>query len=244
MISVCIATFNGEKYIQDQIRSILNQLNAEDEIIVSDNGSSDDTVQRIQGLRDSRIKILHKSIDLSMSKADNLTMNFQNALAVAKGDYIFLSDQDDVWLPTKVSSCLNALSGNMLVVHDCIVVDKDLNIIFDSYFDLINVGPGYWKNFIKMRYLGCCIAFRKELLNRVLPFVRGIAHDSWICLVNELLYGSYCLKEPLLKYRRHGLNASSASTRSSTSLWFKVKHRLPMLVKPLFRVIKNWIYVV
>lgn len=242
MISVCLATYNGAQYIEEQLKSILIQLAIDDEVIVSDNGSLDDTVLKIQNLKDDRIKIIHKSINPNITKADNVTMNFQNALAVAKGDYIFLSDQDDIWMPTKVSSCLNALAKSTLVVHDCMVVNKDLKIMYNSYFDLINVGSGFWKNFIKMRYLGCCIAFRKELLTSALPFVHGIAHDSWICLVNELQYSSYCLKEPLVKYRRHDFNASSASNASSTSLWFKLKHRIPMLFKPVFRVIKIWIY--
>ncbi|MDE5758415.1 MAG: glycosyltransferase, partial [Allobaculum sp.] len=92
MISVCIATYNGERYIETQIRSILDQLNEDDEIIISDDSSTDRTLDIIRSLNDSRIKLF------AGNKFHSRTFNFENALKQATGDFIFLSDQDDIWL--------------------------------------------------------------------------------------------------------------------------------------------------
>ena len=96
MISVCMAIYNGEKYIKEQIDSILMQLSNEDELVISDDSSNDRTLDIIAEYNDRRIKVLHHipAIGNSFVKAK---ANFENALSVAKGDYIFLSDQDDVW---------------------------------------------------------------------------------------------------------------------------------------------------
>ncbi|MCD8291094.1 MAG: glycosyltransferase, partial [Prevotella sp.] len=95
-VSVCIATYNGEKYIEEQIRSILSQLSDNDEVIISDDGSHDQTLSLIQSIGDKRIKIFQNE------GRHGFKYNFENTLKKVQGDYIFLCDQDDVWLPNKV----------------------------------------------------------------------------------------------------------------------------------------------
>ena len=115
MITVCIATFNGEKYIREQLNSILFQLSLQDEVIVSDDGSTDNTISIIKSFNDKRIKIIdgvHRH---------SPTLNFENALKEAKGDYIFLADQDDVWKDDKVKICLKWLQH-----YDCIISDAEV----------------------------------------------------------------------------------------------------------------------
>ena len=92
MISVCIATYNGEKYIKEQLLSILPQLGKKDEVIISDDHSTDNTLDIVKGLNDNRIKIVMNN------REKGYTSNFENALSYAIGDYIFLSDQDDIWM--------------------------------------------------------------------------------------------------------------------------------------------------
>ncbi|MEM7184509.1 MAG: glycosyltransferase, partial [Spirochaetota bacterium] len=111
MISVCIATFNGEKYIHEQLVSILQQLGTNDEIIISDDSSTDNTIKMIHAINDKRIKIYHNNVR-------NPIQNFENALRKAQGKYIFLSDQDDIWLETKISITIEHLQKYDLVVHD------------------------------------------------------------------------------------------------------------------------------
>ena len=104
-ISVCLATYNGEKYIKEQLDSILPQLSANDEIIISDDNSTDDTINIIRSLNDERIKIY-------VNKTKGIVKNFENALNNASGDIIFLSDQDDVWKNDKVKKILSAFSSD------------------------------------------------------------------------------------------------------------------------------------
>ena len=112
MISVCMATFNGEKYIKEQIQSILNQLSLDDEVIISDDGSSDKTLEVINHINDKRIKVF------TNTHKHGFTHNFENALNHANGEYIFLSDQDDIWAEEKVNKVMESLIYNDLVIHD------------------------------------------------------------------------------------------------------------------------------
>ena len=97
MTSVCMATYNGQKYLREQIESILCQLSANDELVISDDHSTDSTVDIIRSYGDSRIKMYANEL------TKGVTHNFENALNKSKGDIIFLADQDDVWLPNKIS---------------------------------------------------------------------------------------------------------------------------------------------
>ncbi|MDR0620012.1 MAG: glycosyltransferase, partial [Bacteroidales bacterium] len=122
-----MATYNGEKYIKEQLDSILCQLGMDDELIISDDGSTDKTLEIIQHYQEPRVKIL------SNVKRHSIIGNFENALIHAKGDYIFLADQDDVWTSDKVNVVLAALATTDLVVSDCTVVDGDLKCVIHSF---------------------------------------------------------------------------------------------------------------
>ena len=221
--SVCIATYNGEKYIEEQLVSILKQLNDTDEIIISDDDSSDNTLNIITKLQDSRIKIYK-------NPKKGIISNFENALNCATGNYIFLCDQDDVWLPHKVETIMPYLKEYDLVVSDCKMVDKDLQVTERSFFKIMHSGPGFWKNFVKNTYLGCCMAFKKEILNYVLPFPSNIAmHDIWIGLSVEIHGKPFFLNEPLVLYRRHNNNASPSGGKSKYPLSYRIRYRYYIL---------------
>ena len=224
MISVCIASYNGEKYIEEQLLSILCQLDVKDEIIVSDDSSTDNTLDKVKGLHDDRIKLFPRN------KFHSPIFNFENALKKANGDIIFLCDQDDIWLPNKVNVMVEQLKKFDLVVSDCKVVDGNLNILQDSFFASLNSGSGFCKNLIKNTYLGCCMAFRRDILDYVLPFPCHIAmHDIWIGLSVELHGCVSFINQPLMLYRRHGNNVSFGGEKSHFSLWYRIKYRLEML---------------
>lgn len=225
MISVCMATYNGEKYIKEQIDSILVQLGENDEIIVSDDGSTDNTIEIIESYQDSRIKIFRNSFK-------NLILNFEFTLNKAKGDFIFLSDQDDVWLLNKVEVNLDYLIKNDIVVSNCKVVNQDLEVINKSFFQLNNSKQGLISNLIKNSYLGCCLAFRKEILGKVLPFPKNIPmHDIWLGFVSELFFKPKFIEEPLMLYRRHGANESPTGEDSPFNLCRKFLFR--------YNIVKN-----
>ena len=152
-ISVCMATYNGEKYIKEQLESIISQLDENDEVIVSDDHSTDRTLDIVKDLKDSRIKIF-----LNKNKK-GLTYNFENAIKQAKGNYIFLSDQDDVWLPNKIALSLKGLEDNDVVVTNCMITNNNLNIINNSYFKFNNSKKGFLKNGINSFF------FRRSIRN-------------------------------------------------------------------------------
>lgn len=222
MISVCIATYNGEKYIKEQLFSILEQLGKDDEIIISDDCSTDNTIGIIDKLSDSRIKLF-------FNKEKGYTSNFENALKQVSGDVVFISDQDDIWNPNKVRICLEELKTADLVVSDCQLINSANEIISDSYFELRSVKKSSCGNLIKFSYLGCCLAFRSEILKKVLPFPSNrqfCTHDNWLFLVGSFLFKHKVLDDKLIYYRRHDGNVSSGGLISTTSRWFKIKYRI------------------
>jgi glycosyltransferase involved in cell wall biosynthesis len=234
MISVCIATYNGGKYIKEQIDSILLQLGRKDEIIISDDSSTDDTLSIIKSYNDPRIKIFFNK------STHSPIFNFENAIRNAKGSYIFLADQDDIWLPNKINNTVDLLKQYDLVVSDCKVVDQNLNVLEESFFYKRNSGTGFCKNLFKNTYLGCCMAFRKEILCYILPFPKRIAmHDIWIGLSVELNGSSYFMHEPLILYRRHENNVSFGGWNSKFLFSHKIKYRMEMLFEVLIRYYKR-----
>lgn len=223
MISVCIATYNGEKYIKKQLTSILSQLNPEDEVIISDDKSTDNTIDEIEKFKDSRIKIYINEDNHGFVK------NFENALSKARGDTIFLADQDDEWFPNKISKTMEALKKADFVVSDCITTDSNGNILDSSRFKTFNIKKGFWRLMIKTRYLGCCMAFNRKVLEVALPFPPRsfyIEHDLWLASVAELYFKVELIKEPLIYYIRHDNNTSDAGFGKGFSLYNKIIRRL------------------
>lgn len=235
-ISVVIAVYNGERYIRDQLNSILRQIDDSTEVIISDNGSIDNTIQIIKEFKDSRIK-LYQNLENKGS-----TSNFEYGLKKASGDIIFLSDQDDIWLENKFDTCIKWLEKFDVVVTDCKVVNADLHVLHESYFNFRKSGKGVFKNLIKNSYLGCCMAFKRSVLQIAIPFPPDIAksyvHDTWIGFVSECFFSSYFINTPLLLFRRHQYSLSSAGNKSPFSFrqkfdfrWKVVKYFPLLLVR-------------
>lgn len=233
MISVCIPTYNGEKYIVQQLESILNQLDDGDEVIISDDSSTDKTIEIIRKFHDSRIILLENC------QFKSPIFNLQNALIHANGDYIFLADQDDVWLPGKVVAMIHHLQHYNIVVSDCKLIDSNGNVTADSFFDINHSGKGLIHNFIKNSYLGCCIAFRKEMLRLYLPFPVSIAmHDIWIGLLSEIFGNPIFIPDKFVLYRRHDASLTFSGKQSQYSLFYRVKYRFVFAYLVLFRLLK------
>jgi glycosyltransferase involved in cell wall biosynthesis len=222
MISVCVATFNGERYVAQQLQSILASPLV-DEVIVSDDGSSDRTCDIVRGFHDPRLRLVD-------GPRNGLIRNFESLLDLVNGDHVFLSDQDDVWLPSKVDIMMEALRAFDLVVSDCRVVDHDLLELHPSFFQLRHSGPGLLRNLLRNTYLGCCMAFRRQLLSQILPFPASVPmHDWWIGLVAERVAKVGFVGVPLVLYRRHATNTSSTSRASRASFGQKLNWRLTLI---------------
>jgi len=209
-ISVVLPSYNGEAFIGQQLESILGQLGEQDELVVSDDGSVDGTVPIVKEYQrtDGRICLLK-------GPGQGIKRNIGYALRHAKGRYIFLADQDDIWLEHKVSRVLQAFEEQRasVVVHDARVFagEDAAHIQMESFYAFRGSGAGVIKNIIKNSYIGCCMAFRRDLLEVVLPIPEQIEmHDQWIGILGDYFAGKSCfLPDVLLLYRRHGANNSA-----------------------------------
>ncbi|GGE55676.1 glycosyltransferase involved in cell wall biosynthesis [Pedobacter psychrotolerans] len=223
MISVCLATYNGSHFIKRQLESVLPQLSSEDEIIISDDSSVDDTIDIIKTFNDNRIKIF------TGNNFRNPALNFGFAMEQAKGDIVFLCDQDDIWFDTKIKDHLEVHEKYDLVISDAIVVDPELQIIYPSFFSARNSKSGILHNLLKNRYIGCCMSFNRKTLGHALPFPDGLhMHDWWIGLVAELKGEVYFLNKPLMYYIRHSNNASGTLT-VTLPLKDQIKNRMHLI---------------
>lgn len=224
-----MATYNGGKYLRKQVESILKQLSFADELIVSDDGSKDATLEILESFHDSRIKILKNE------GRHGVVPNFENALSKAKGNIIFFSDQDDIWAENKVKVMLNELRNVDLVVHDALIMDGGDKVSAINYYSLRKPHNGYWLNLWKNCFVGSCLAFKREMLPFVFPFPKHILwHDMWIGLVVSKKGKVKFIDDKLLFYRRHGDNASATGEKSTFSFWKKLKYRTQMLYYSLF----------
>lgn len=231
-ISVCMATYNGETYIKPQLLSILSQLKSYDEIIISDDHSNDNTLSVIMGINDNRIKVVENKRD------KGYVSNFENALSYAKGDIVFLSDQDDIWHIDKVSICLHYLQNNDFVVSDAIIIDKNGELLAESFYRLRSSNKSYLGNMLKFSCLGCCMAFKRSVLLKALPFPSNhkmCTHDNWIFLVSATFFKYKILDEKLIYYRRHDKNVSLGGLKTTTTWLFKIKYRIYLLIHLLRR---------
>lgn len=206
-LSVALTTCNGTRYLEQQIESILQQLGPDDELVISDDGSTDGTVEMIMALaeQDRRIRWFE-------GPRRGLIQNFAHAIRYCQGDIIFLSDQDDVWLNDKVTRVLSAFAGSpriLLVQHNARFADENLKSGTQTVFEWRHARRGMVANLLKNRYQGCAIAIRRSLVRIALPFPEGIPmHDQWLGLLAELFGKVVFLDEVLMLYRRHGDNMS------------------------------------
>lgn len=226
MVSVCMATKNGATFLKEQLESILHQLGPEDEIVISDDCSGDETLKIIRTFQDSRMRLLENKSEVGVAR------NFENTLKTARGDYFFLADQDDIWLPQKIERMKRAMGEYDLVVSDCRLVDDNLRTKQPSFYQLNGSGKGFLRNLFRNSYMGCCMAFTRKLRDRALPFPADIPmHDYWIGLVAELYFRVCFLPDVLVLHRRHTSNASTSGHPSRQAISRKIGHR--------YRMVKN-----
>lgn len=219
MISVAMCTFNGEKYIKEQIESIINQSLVPDEIVICDDCSKDNTVNIIKEVLDNWSGKVHLAVN---EKNLGYRKNFEKAISLCKGNIIFLSDQDDVWNRNKIEIMVNALNNSdaILAFHDVEVVDENLNLIKRSFWKLLRFNyqkflhNDFRRIFASNVVQGSACVFRKELFNYAIPFPETAVHDEWLGLVTVAKGRIIPVNKSLAKYRQSGNNAVGAGTVS------------------------------
>jgi glycosyltransferase involved in cell wall biosynthesis len=218
--SVCMATYNGQDYIFEQAKSILDQLSDNDELIVSDDGSTDNTLNILNAFNDNRVKIFNNK------RTKGPVGNFENALLHAKGDIIFLADQDDKWAPNKLRKHLELHENHDLVISDAVVINDEGEVLYPSFFSQRQSRAGLLKNLLRNSYIGCCMSVNRRILNLALPFPSYIhMHDWWIGLIGELKGKPVFCDDKLLYYLRHQNNASPTLGQSGYSSFKRMKNR-------------------
>lgn len=228
-VSVCIPTYNGEKYIKAQLESILVQLRPGDEVIISDDSSTDSTIGIIKSFLDQRIKLL------TNNKFKSPIFNLENALNKATGDIIFLADQDDIWKSNKISILKEHLKSHTLVYSNASIFFED-NLDHTIPFLKKSKPQNLLQAILNNNCIGATMAFKRELLQRALPFPKNIPmHDSWLyCMA--IIYGSTIYEEKsLIYYRRHGNNASFSGEKSKNPFWLRVMMRLNLIISLIGR---------
>lgn len=234
MISVCLATYNGGDMLKVQLESIVDQLSDNDEIVISEDGDLGKTRALVDEIPFHNIKVIEGA------RAGNAIYNFEKSLHHSSGDIIFLADQDDKWLPGKVECMVKALQDADCVCSDCIVTDGGFNVISDSFYSVVGMKPGKYFNLLHRNcYLGCCMAFRRVVLKKALPFPKNLPmHDIWIGNVAAFFYRMKFINEKLILFRRHGHNSSSTAGKSPYSLASKFGFRY-QIIKDLMLAMKR-----
>jgi len=222
MINILLATYNGEKFLGEQLDSLFNQTVKEFKIIIRDDGSSDNTIDIIKSYNEKhpgKIKLVNDNLgNLGSSKS------FMKLLEYCDSEYIMFCDQDDVWLPDKIELSLNKMKElenkydkniPLLVFTDLEVVDQKLNALHKSFWKyqkLIPIISNNWKELLAQNVItGCTMILNKKAKEFCLPFeLPMMIHDQWVG-VNISKYGKVdYLKEQTIFYRQHGNNVAGA----------------------------------
>lgn len=213
-VDILVATYNGEKYLREQLDSILNQTYKNIKVIISDDGSKDTTINILREYekKDTRIELHIQKENLGVVK------NIEFLLKRVKSPYYMLADQDDYWMPEKVEKSLEKLKQEKadLVFGDLEVVDENLNTLYPSFNDYMLLTRKIKKyiNDYKVNYLyncvtGCTIFAKKETIEKILPLPTNskyLIHDYWIGIMVALNGKLAYMPEKHIKYRQHGNN--------------------------------------
>lgn len=241
-ISVCMATYNGARYLREQVDSILNQdlsayPNSELELIVSDDGSTDDTLKILASYQDDRIKVYHHIKKEYKYKKANFacTANFANALEKTTGDYVFLSDQDDIWFPLKISRTLDVLTvhGGVCAVAFDVVTPELKKIGTVTYKKECR-----WQLKRKYKLYGFSCGFTRKELYSILPIPEIPGHDNFIMLVSSFKNTFSFIDDILAQHRWDGMYNVSA-TEDDSPFIIKNWYRLKMISIAFTRFIKS-----
>jgi len=209
-VSVVLCTYNGQLYIKEQLESILSQTIPPSEIIICDDGSNDDTVLIVNQYvaNHPQIKFFQNPVRLGYNK------NFEKAIALASGDYIAISDQDDIWVSTKIERLLDGYTNDSQVVYCNSVRFKDSikNASKPSKHYRRVEGTQIRRLFLYNTVSGHALMLKRQILNQVLPFPASGYYDWWIAMV-ACCNGGLSYVDDILVYQRVHNNNQSIKAR-------------------------------
>ncbi|WP_284983711.1 glycosyltransferase [Arthrobacter sp. efr-133-TYG-118] len=212
-VSVCMATFMGAKFIHEQLESILSQLSDDDEVVIVDDASRDDTVAKILAVADPRIRLIRAETNQGYVKS------FGQAVLASRGRFIFLADQDDVWTEGRVDSMLSALTTAAVVASNFDVLGggpRPSIPKLDSADSRRHLGNLFGILIGYRAYYGCGMAFRRDILDLFSPIPDYLreSHDLWLAIVGNVSGSITHLDRSTLLRRLHEDNATPRGWRS------------------------------
>ena len=213
MISIAMTTFNGEKYIKEQLYSILNQTIHDFELVICDDASSDNTTKIIQETanHDKRIRLYVNPQNIGFKK------NFEKAINLCKGEYIALSDQDDIWKPNHLELLFNIIGNKMVACGNSLFIDEKNNILDMTlshqealdYFPDDDIERAYSLIFFRNPFQGASMLIKKEFFKKALPIPEKFKfHDSWFAILSCFYGGLNYTQEVITHYRQHSNNVT------------------------------------
>jgi hypothetical protein len=206
-VSVVMALYNGERFLREQVESVLRELLLGDEFIIIVDAATDSSLDILQDIVSPTIQVYENFSNLGV------VASFERGLKLATNEYIFLCDQDDVWLPGKRTAFVAAFERDpqtLVVVSDAQLIDGNGVITALSFMATRGGFRGtIWNTLVRNRYLGCAMALRRELILAALPIPRWVPmHDMWLGALGSILGRVHYISTPLMQYRRHGSNVS------------------------------------
>lgn len=232
-ISVALTTYNGERFLREQLDSILDQTLVPDEIVIVDDCSNDNTHEILQDYAaryPHMIRVYYNEINLGFIK------NFERAISLCNSQYIALSDQDDIWMSKKIETLLNACGDNLLVHSDAYLVNTVGTVLHESCSKSMRkiVRPVLYNILYANVLTGCTMLIHRDLFRISVPFPAGIPHDWWLSLV-ALAHGAVSYSpEKLVKYRQHDANSIGCIIQNDVS----VKRRVISFIRKTGKIFK------
>ncbi|MDY9927603.1 glycosyltransferase family 2 protein [Methanosarcina sp.] len=221
LISIALCTYNGARYLEEQLESIANQTRLPDELVICDDQSQDNTLEIVKKFSSKvsfPVRIVLNEKNIGSSK------NFEKAIGLCTGDIIFLSDQDDVWVSAKLEQMEKVFSTSPnvgAVFTDAEAVDEKLQPLGYGLWQSVGFTENYQKNFTEGKSLevllkhnvvtGATMAFRSEFKDLFFPISGIWVHDGWIALSIAFASNLVIIPEPLIKYRQHSMQQLGSS---------------------------------
>ena len=224
--SVAMAVYNGERFIREQIDSVLERMGENDELVISYDKSTDNTRSIIDAYahEDKRVRVVENP------GPGGVQNNFTNAVMNCRGAYIFLADQDDLWIGDKINAVVRKFqeTGADLVVHDGYMVNEHLETLPGTIFERYGRYDNPIRNIIKCNYWGCCMAFQSHVRELVCPFPseNRVGHDWWLGILVGFHGKIARLDECLMMHRLHDTNQTAEKRRP---LPVVLKHRATLI---------------
>lgn len=213
-----MAAYNGSEFIEEQIQSILTELGPHDELLIVDDESADDTVALVEAIGDPRITLHRNKQNLGYVRT------FEKAITLSRGKYIFLSDQDDIWIPGRLEKMLRVLDKNSVVVTNCKHFGGRSGRFHDIRLRSTDSGK-HLRNLLGIvigyrLHWGCAMAFAADLKDLALPFPPHMSesHDQWLAMCGNFSRSIAYLEDDTILHRLHDENLTPNKMRGISKI--------------------------